>query len=156
MSRFFKRAKLAFLVALFFVIGVVAAFARDGAIGDSIGLGTGRALHVATFARERMSSCWILRHKMPSGYFDHLVVSAGVNDAPGRCVWAIAARLHAGVVVWIRPINSAGPTIDQVAKKYGFHVITYRVGRDHLHPASYAAVAKTVRLVWREGSSSAR
>jgi len=98
MSKFAKRAKLTFLVVLYVTISVATAFARDGAAGDSIAFGTGHALHVATFARERMSSCWILKHEVPLavGHFDHFAISAGVNDAPGPCLEAIINHIDAG------------------------------------------------------------
>jgi hypothetical protein len=117
------------------------------ALGDSIALGTGQALHILTIATVGMGSCAIAQ-RVPSAHFSEVVISAGVNDPPGRCVASIRDKLSADHVVWIRPINAAGPTVDRVAAAHGDRVITYTTGRDHLHPASYTAVAASVRAAW--------
>jgi hypothetical protein len=160
MSKFAKRAKLTFLVVLYVTISVATAFARDGAAGDSIAFGTGHALHVATFARERMSSCWILKHEVPLavGHFDHFAISAGVNDAPGPCLEAIINHIDAGQFVLILPpgVNSARAHIASVAAARHIQTVSYVPGRDHLHPRSYPAVAAAIRAIWKESSSPVR
>lgn len=115
-------------------------------IGDSIALGTGTALHVETRARVGAPSCEILR-KVPGGRYDVVVISAGVNDPPGRCLEAIRARVHARRIIWIlpAPINSARAHIAAVACEHGDRTVSYVPGRDHLHPRSYVELARRVR-----------
>jgi hypothetical protein len=119
---------------------------RIGA-GLFLAIGVGGALGVPTIAGVSWSSCRIAQ-VTPRGHDDRVVISAGVNDVPGRCVAAIRAKINAGLVVWIRPINGAGPTIDRLAAAHGDVVITYALGRDHIHPRSYGEVAAAVRRAW--------
>lgn len=136
---------IAFVFAMAFVLP---AFAGDAAIGDSLALGTGRALGVPTYAVERKSSCWILGH-LPRSGFDHAVISAGTNDPPGRCIAAIRARIHARHVVWILPVNGARAPVAALAHLYGDPVVAYRPGRDGIHPPAYAPLARAVLAAWR-------
>ena len=100
-----------------------AAHASDLAVGDCIAVGTGGALGVTTVARVGASSCAIAG-RVPAGVWGNVVISAGINDLPGRCVGEVRSRLHAtGVVVWVRPINSAGGTVDAVAGEWGDRVL---------------------------------
>ena len=128
-------------------LGCAPAAASNLALGDSLAIGVGGALGVPTIAGVSWSSCRIAQ-VTPRGHYDRVVISAGVNDVPGRCVAAIRAKINAGLVVWIRPINGAGPTIDRVAAAHGDVVITYALGRDHIHPRSYGEVAAAVRRAW--------
>jgi hypothetical protein len=136
------------VVGLFVLSGCAAAVAPsaaapaglpDGVAGDSIAQGTGAAMHVATWARKSMSSCWILHH-LPDGHFEHFVVSAGVNDVPGRCVPKIAAWMHAHARhgYWLVGYG-AGETAMVVnsAAAYGQIVLFFVTGPDHVHPRSY-------------------
>lgn len=125
----------------------------DAAIGDSIALGTGSALGVPTYARSSMSSCWVLRH-LPNQSFDRVVISAGINDAPGRCVDDILSRVQARHVVVIlpAPINSARAHVAAVAAAHGAQTLAYACHggctRSNFHPGSYAVVAQDVRRLW--------
>lgn len=141
------------------VAGVIALFAfsaptraGDAAIGDSLALGTGTALHIATFAHVGASSCAIVAFA-PRASFDRVVVSAGVNDPPGRCVASLRAAIHARIVVWIAPVNSARLAVEMAASAYGDRVIFYRPGPDGVHPSSYGALAAQVRAAWGESGS---
>lgn len=113
------------------------------ALGDSIALGLGAALHVATIARVGASSCAILAYT-PRAHFDRVIISAGVNDPPGRCIGAIRARLDAREIVWILPVNFAAANVLRVAAAHGDRVVAYAPGRDRVHPQSYAALAASV------------
>lgn len=144
------------------VVGIIgaAAFlvkeanAEDLAIGDSIAVGTGQALHVRTAARENMSSCWILAHEAVSGDFEHVVISAGINDAPGSCIESIRAKYTNAKVVWIlpAPINSARAHVAAVAAAHGDKMVSYRCAgacsKANFHPKSYPSVAAAVRSAW--------
>lgn len=144
---------LLLLVTTMYSIIVGRAHAQDAAIGDSIALGTGRALGVPTYAEVGASSCWVLRHA-PRRAYRHIVVSAGINDAPGSCVRALFASIVAARVVVIlpAPINSARANVARWAASHGYATISYvcRGGcsKSNFHPASYAVVAAGVRRLW--------
>lgn len=129
------------------------AHAEDAAIGDSIALGTGRALHVPTYAAVGKGSCDILKF-MSRRHFDHVVISAGINDPPGACVTLIRSEVNADRVTWIlpAPINSARKHIALVALLHGDQYVTYDCpggcSRRSFHPSSYAVVARAVRETW--------
>lgn len=113
------------------------------ALGDSIAAGTGAALHVETHARVGASSCAILR-MVPGGSYDVAVISAGVNDPPGRCLEDIRTRMHARRIIWIlpAPINSARAHVSAIAAEHGDKTVSYIPGPDHLHPRSYSELAR--------------
>ena len=71
-------------------------------IGDSLAVGFGAAAHIETHARVSASSC-VIASFAPSGSADVIVVSAGINDPPGRCLDSLRARLHARRITWILP-----------------------------------------------------
>lgn len=127
--------------------------AQDAAIGDSIALGAGQALGVKTFAQQNVGSCYILGH-MPVGPFDHVVISAGINDPPGSCLGAIREKVRARSVTWIvpAPINSAYNHVINVAAAHGDRTVAYLCWHGctawNFHPASYRAVANAVRATW--------
>jgi hypothetical protein len=141
------------ILALSLALSVGAARAQDLALGDSIGLGTGGALGVHTIARVNMGSCWV-RDQTPSSHYDHVVISAGINDPPGGCLNAIRARLSAGQVVWVLPaaINSARASVAAVAARWGDRTVSYACAggctKSNFHPGSYARVAQDVRAAW--------
>ena len=147
------------LIALF-AIGMILGAAQfskadDLALGDSIALGTGSALQVHTVARQNMGSCWILE-QAPTGSFEHVVISAGINDAPGNCVEAIRKKYAGSKVVWIlpAPINSARGHVASVALQYNDRTVSYRCrgacNSSNFHPRSYPALAAAVRHAWGE------
>ena len=143
------------LIVLWFIVLLwpLRSHAQDAAVGDSIALGTGQALGVPTYARSSMSSCWVLRHS-PSGPFDRVVFSAGINDAPGPSVKALFDRVRARVVVVILPagINSARAHVASEAAAHGFRPVSYTCAggctKRNFHPASYAVLAAAVRRAW--------
>jgi len=155
LTRFAQALGIAALIMLgLFLVGKFdKAHAEDAAIGDSIALGTGRALHVHTFARVGASSCWVLAH-MPRRQFEHVVISAGINDAPGRCVRLILAQVRTRVIVVIlpAPINSARAHVEVAAVQYGAYPISYACKggctTTNFHPGSYTQVARDVRNIW--------
>jgi hypothetical protein len=122
-------------------------------LGDSIALGTGHALGIPTTARSGAGSCkimsWVTRR-----HFDHVVLSAGINDN-GKCVAALRARIHAEHVIEIIPadINHAAFAVWNSVKVYGDKYVVYecpgaRCTRKNFHPASYQELAAAVRRVW--------
>jgi hypothetical protein len=127
----------------------------NAALGDSIAAGTGSALGVSTYAKVGSSSCYILAHT-PRIAFNHVVISAGINDAPGRCVAALLNRVRARDVVVIlpAPINSARAHVARLAAKHGVRTVSYTCTggctKHNFHPGSYLAVARAVRELWNE------
>ena len=150
-----KPVLIAIVAVLAILGGMRFAKAEDLAVGDSIALGTGSALHVRTVATTGASSCAIAG-QAPSGSFDHVVISAGINDAPGNCIEALAKKYAGSNVVWILPaaINSARAHVAAVAGQYGDKTVSYRCtggcSRSNFHPGSYPAVAAAVRRAWGE------
>lgn len=139
---------------LFHALGLAAlllastAHAEDLAVGDSIAVGTGQALHVRTAARVGASSCAILG-LAPGGAFEHVVISAGINDPPGSCIESIRQRYAGAKVVWIVPARTAARAhVIALAAKYGDRSVYYRAGGDNTHPRSYPSVAAAVRHAW--------
>jgi hypothetical protein len=138
------------LVLLILTGEIKPAKAENAAIGDSIALGTGHALHWSTYARQGMGSCWIYAH-MPRRHFDSVVVSAGINDPPGACVAQLFNLLDASRVVVIQPapINSAAAHVYLLSVSHGFMKVGYACRgpctKNNFHPASYGAVAASVR-----------
>lgn len=155
-----KRHALALAcVAPLSIAAVIAAPQHDPAalslaLGDSIAWG---AVHLGglpaiSVARVGAPSCEILR-AAPRRHFGRVVISAGVNDAPGRCLEAIRAAIDADVVVFILPpaINSARAHIARVAAAHGDRTVSYEPGPDGLHPRSYPALARAIEAAWRAG-----
>jgi hypothetical protein len=126
----------------------------DAAIGDSIADGVGSQLHVLTYAKVGASSCSIAKRFVPIFYFKHVVISAGINDAPGACLEAIRKAVSAGQVVWVlpAPINSARAHVLAVAQRWGDKTVSYNCpggcSRRSFHPGSYTALAAEVRRAW--------
>jgi hypothetical protein len=113
-------------------------------IGDSLAVGFGAAAHIETHARVSASSCAIASFA-PSGSVDVIVVSAGINDPPGRCLDSLRARLHARRVIWIlpAPINSARAHVASVAAAHGDATCSYVTGPRSFHPRSYQALVRS-------------
>jgi hypothetical protein len=113
-------------------------------IGDSLAVGFGAAAHIETHARVSASSCAIASF-VPSGPADVIVVSAGINDPPGRCLDSLRARLHARRIIWIlpAPINSARAHVAAVAAAHGDATCSYVTGPRSFHPRSYEALVRS-------------
>lgn len=138
-----KRARRRIVAAL--LLFASSANAGDLALGDSLAVGTGQALGWRTVAKVGASSCAILR-MVPEGVFDRVVISAGTNDPPGRCVEAIRERINARLVIWILPVNAARGHVAAVAMGHGDRIVRYAPSRRGWpHPASYAPLARAVR-----------
>lgn len=153
----FGFAVRAILVFAIIVLGLVflwprSAHAHDAAVGDSIALGTGQALHVRTYARQNMGSCWIMRHE-PLGPYHRLLISAGINDS-GACVASLRASVRARYVTWVlpAPINAGTDAVWAAVKAYGDRFVEYtcpgECSKTNFHPASYGVVAAAVRRIW--------
>ena len=127
--------KLLMLLAFAIPLATPAA-AGDLALGDSLALGLGRALGIATIARIGISSCSIVG-MAPRGHYDRVVLSAGTNDPPGRCIEAIRQKLNSGRVEWVVPVNGARAHVIAVANAHGDTLLFYAAGRNWPHPRAY-------------------
>ena len=123
-------AAIGLLLALLIALALFApwkAHAADLALGDSLAVGFGQASHLPTNAKVGIGSCAILR-RTPSAHYDFVLLSAGTNDPPGRCIEAIRARLNASRVVWVVPVNGARSHVLAVAGRYGDTPLFYTPG----------------------------
>ena len=119
--------------------------ARDLVLGDSLAQGLGQALGVATIAKIGISSCSIAR-MVPSGHFDRVVISAGTNDPPGRCIESVRHQLDASHVTWVVPVNGARSHVLRVAAQMGDSTLFYAPAGRGVHPSNYQAMAR--RYLW--------
>ena len=117
------------------------ASAGDLALGDSLALGLGRALGIATIARIGISSCSIAG-MAPSGHYDRVVLSAGTNDPPGRCIESVRRQIHADHVTWVVPVNGARSHVLRLAAQFGDSTLFYAPRRGDVHPSNYVAMAR--------------
>lgn len=135
-------------------MGLASASAAPNSIafGDSIAFGTGHALGLPTVAVVGASSCTILSWVPKRGMYNHVVLSAGINDS-GACVLKIRAAIPAQQVIWIlpAPINGAREKV-QAAIRPGDRVVSYECKggctKTNFHPRSYPEVAASVRSMW--------
>jgi hypothetical protein len=153
--------KLALTAPLAIGLGIVLGIAsntmvqaQDAAIGDSIALGTGNALHVPTYAWIGASSCEILS-KMPSGPFGHVVISAGINSPSSPCLAEIIEKVQAKQITMIVPanINLSHQQVIDLANLHRFHMVEYSCkggcSKSNFHPGSYSVVARDVQTTWK-------
>src|SRR5436309_1149493 len=76
------------------------------AIGDSLALGFGQASGLETHAVVGEPSCphgqWPgIVNMVPSKHLSFLLISAGTNDMPGKCIEQIRAKANADAVMWV-------------------------------------------------------
>ena len=145
-------------VILLVVLGALSLFVRpskaaDLVAGDSIARGTGHAMTgVVIRARTSAGSCRIAKFGTWRRAWNHVVLSAGIND-DGACVAALRARVKAQRVIWVlpAPINRGRAAV-QAAMQPGDRAVSYACAggctKSNFHPASYAAVARDVRGQW--------
>lgn len=119
------------------------------ALGDSLAVGTGQALHCDIAAHVGASSRAIVQFA-PAKQYDFVVISAGTNDPPGDYIEVVRARVRSGKIVWILPVNGARAHVLRVAAAHGDRAVSYTPGRGRVwpHPYSYAPLAAAVRGAW--------
>ena len=137
-----------FTAILVIAIALLLAFppkARGGelALGDSLALGFGQASRMPTRAIVGEPSCPNKRRPgilsmVPAEHFGFVLLSAGTNDVPGRCIEAIRAKINADKVQWVVPVNGARNHVLAVASAHGDATLFYTPGvRSWPHPATY-------------------
>lgn len=124
--------------------------------GDSIAVGLHYGLRGCTWsAKVGIPSGAIVARVAPARI---LVVSAGSNDPANP---HLAANLEAirnraaGGVIWILPaVPSARAVVARIAAAHGDRTVAFLAGRDHIHPRSYADLARAVLTQLNQGVSS--
>lgn len=117
--------------------------------GDCLALGLAAVMGgCASDAKVGIPSAAVIA-KAPASYYDLVVVSTGSNDPTNprlsHNLEAIRGKLHAGRVVWVRPVNAvAGAAVASVAARHGDGVAHVLPGRDHVHPRNYHVLAAAV------------
>jgi aromatic ring-opening dioxygenase catalytic subunit (LigB family) len=101
-----------------------------GAVGDSLALGFGEASGFETRAVVGEPSCphgrWPgVVNMVPAKHFKFLLISAGTNDVPGKCVEAIRAKANADQVMWVIPVNGARQHVLSVAHAHHDRTLSY-------------------------------
>jgi len=126
-------------------------------LGDSIGLGTARAVNALYAARcdvraaERANADQILRWQIPPKRYGASVFAIGSNDAASpdltKKLRNIRARIIARRVIWLLPYDRQRATIvSSVAATYNDETLDLLrfPTRDRIHPSSYHLVARAL------------
>ncbi|WP_319530809.1 hypothetical protein [uncultured Cohaesibacter sp.] len=116
-------------------------------VGDSIGVGL--SWHLKTCpasAKVGLSSKAVLKRTEPA---DVLIVSAGSNDPDNKRLEAnlkaIRDKSGATAVIWIEPRHKrASAIVRKIAQRNGDLVISFKAGKDRVHPRSYKRLARDV------------
>ncbi len=78
---------------------------------------------------------------VPAKHYDTLLISAGTNDVPGRCIEQIRSKVNADHVIWVVPVNGARAHVLQVAAAHGDRLFYYVASRRNWpHPDGYRKV----------------
>ena len=117
--------------------------AADGAaIGDSLAIGFGEASHLEIHAVIGISSCRAVS-LAPATHYRFVLLSAGTNDPPGRCLEALREKVDADRVEWVVPVNRARWRVIAVAEAHHDKLLFYTPDkRAWPHPASYFNVRR--------------
>ena len=120
------------------------------AVGDSIAVGIGQAMHCSINAKVGASSSFIAKHTS-SASTKVVVISAGSNDPHNpnldKNLEHIRNRVNGSTVIWILPYNrTAANAVRSVANKYNDSYIDLATQktRDGVHPSSYKSVANKI------------
>ena len=119
-------------------------------IGDSIAVGTATQFHQCYHnAKVGIPSASVIS-RVPPDLTKWTVISAGSNDPYNRNLSSnlekIRSRIHSRQVIWILPQNRhAADVVDSVAAKHGDNVVSFRAGKDHIHPKSYSVLASDIK-----------
>lgn len=120
------------------------------AIGDSIAVGTGKAMGCEIRAHVGWSSGKIVN--LANGVRSELcVISAGSNDPNNpRLILnlkTIRGKIDCVKVIWIQPVNTRAAAAVKSAKKPGDSVVSFTPSKDKVHPKSYSVLAKKCLLL---------
>ncbi len=118
-------------------------------LGDSIAKGVSAILHgCASWAKVGATAATILAHTL-NGDSDFTIISAGSNPPGGgpalvEKLTEMRRRLQPGKIIWIVPINKARGAVSRFAAANGDDAVTFRPGRDMVHPKSYRALSNAI------------
>lgn len=118
-------------------------------VGDCLAVGLAAVLGgCGSSAKVGIPSAAVIA-RTPDAYYDLEIISTGSNDPTNprlpANLEAIRSRVHAGRVVWIRPVNArAGSAVQRVAFRHRDAVVRVKAGRDKVHPKSYRVLAAAV------------
>ncbi len=121
-------------------------------IGDSISLGVSPVLPCAVNAKGGIPSGAVIARVDPTVVN---VVSAGSNDPRNHNLASnlLQIRQRAKSVIWIVPVHSrAARLVRAAAKGAADPVVTFKPGRDGVHPRSYRALADAIRPYLNAGA----
>ena len=126
-------------------------------LGDSIGLGTARAINERysrqcdVQAVERATAAQILSWRKPDKNYGSCIFAMGSNDAPGRNVADRLLRIRSSIcprrVIWLLPYaRPQAYIVSSIAARYGdetMDLLQFKT-RDHVHPRGYSEVASAL------------
>lgn len=120
------------------------------AVGDSIAVGTGKAMGCEIRAHVGWSSSKIVN--LANGVKAELcVISAGSNDPKNPKLLinlkTIRGKIDCVKVVWIQPINPTAAAAVRNARKSNDSVVTFSPTKDNVHPKNYYDLAKKCLLL---------
>ena len=118
------------------------------AVGDSIAVGTGQAMHCVVRAHVGWSSNKIIT--LSNGVKAELcIISAGSNDPKNPKLIVNLKRIRNNVdcdkVVWIKPVNSTAAKAVFTAKNPSDSVISFTPSKDNVHPKNYRTLANAIK-----------
>lgn len=117
--------------------------------GDCLALGLAAVLGgCGSSAKVGIPSAAVIA-RTPDAYYDLEIISTGSNDPTNprlvRNLETIRAKVHAGRVVWVRPVNAqAASAVQRVAHRHRDGVVEVKPGHDNIHPKSYRVLAAAV------------
>lgn len=118
------------------------------AIGDSIAVGTGKALGCEIRAHVGWPSSKIVN--LANGVKSELcIISAGSNDPKNPKLLlnlkTIRGKIDCVRVIWILPVNKTAANAVRTAAS-GERVVGFTPGKDNVHPKNYNTLAKKCLL----------
>lgn len=120
------------------------------AVGDSIAVGTGQAMHCTVRAHVGWPSGKIIT--LSNGVKAELcIISAGSNDPKNPKLVVNLKKIRNNVnckkVVWIKPVNSTAANAVYSAKNATDSIVSFTPSKDNVHPKSYKALVNSIKIV---------
>ncbi len=124
------------------------------AIGDSIAVGVGEALHCQIRAKVGLPSSKIIR-LADGSYHEVCIISAGSNDPYNpnlsKNLKTIRNKTHCKYVVWMLPVNNhARAVVDRTGLVHNDKRLTFQSGSDKIHPRNYNEIGKEIGKLYHQ------
>lgn len=121
-------------------------------IGDSIAVGVGQAMHCQIKAHVGWPSSKIIYLADGSSH-QICILSAGSNDPYNpnlsNNLKTIRNKVHCRYVVWMLPVNkTARAVVDRAALVNHDYRLTFKPGRDNIHPQNYNVIGKQIEIIF--------